>query len=142
MPRAERAAQNSVHCDAGRNYIPAMRRGTWFAVLTLAAVGCGADVDRTKPEEVAAAWVDAVNDREWSRACELSVQLDGIDCEEVVGKSLADVRGVELEGVYTTGSGKGTAGLSAERGEALPREVELERSGDEWSVHYEVQVIR
>lgn len=110
--------------------------------LALAAAGCGADVDRADADEVAAAWVEAINDRDWSRACELSVQTDGLDCEEVLGEALGDVRGAELVETSTTRGDRGTAGLSAESGEALPRRVELERSGDAWSVHYEVQVVR
>lgn len=114
-----------------------MRRGI-AAVAALLAAGCGAGgVDRTKLEAVAAAWVEAVDDQDWGRVCELSVRPAGAPCEDVDETLLGDLRDVGLEGVYASGD-TATMAMSAGSGD-LPDDLRLERAGDRWVVHFEVQ---
>ena len=121
-----------------------MRRLLLVALLALAVLaGCGGDDTPTKPDEVAGAWVEAMNDRDWDAACRLSAPVPddaGTTCAELLEEAFADVEiDMELEGVY----------LSDDAGSILVRrpvdglaEHELERHDGEWRVHFEIQIIR
>lgn len=109
------------------------------AVVLLALLGCGG-VDRAAPDAVAQAWVDAVGERDWDAVCELSVRPEGLDCPQVAEAGLGDLRGLALDGVFTSRD-TGRVVVSADAGEP-PGDLRLERRDGGWLVHFEVQVVR
>jgi hypothetical protein len=116
--------------------------------------GCGGSDDPPRsPEETAQAWVDAINDENYERACELSVADSNAECldlfrQEPFGEDL------EIEGFYSTDdpNTEPTFGLSSRetrnpQGDGwtayAPTDgFSVERDGDEYKVHVEVSIIR
>jgi hypothetical protein len=95
-----------------------MLRGGLIAVLLLLA-GCGGPSGK---QEVREAWLDAVRNRDWERACDLSVPIPpdaGFTCEELLAEGM-----------------RGPAPAPD------PAKLEVVRVGDAWKVHFEIQVIR
>jgi hypothetical protein len=71
-----------------------MRR---ILVLCLLVAGCGSDVP-DEPADQVAAWVRAVDARDWGRACELA-RDQGVaeDCERITEDEFGGAAAVELE---------------------------------------------
>ena len=119
-------------------------------LLAVAVLGCGAgqgDDGDLDPVQVATAWVEAVNERDYRRACELSVRAPPNDpaCEELLEGGFGDVLLERPEGAYFNQSGEQPAHGSfsaARRGGGAPVTFMVEEQGGRYLVHFEVSVIR
>jgi hypothetical protein len=99
--------------------------------LTAALAGCGGGGDADR--KVAQRWVDALNARDWKRACALQVRA-GKACETVLR---AAFRGTEVK---LREAGDNFA-VNMRNGERLALVVE-ERGGEKRVAHGPIQVIR
>ena len=71
-------------------------------VAAAASVGCGGSSPRSA-EEVARQWGDAVNARDWERACELSTASGG-DCQRKLRRGFGEAR-LRFAGPAVNGGG-------------------------------------
>lgn len=131
-----------------------MKRIAVVAVAALVMAGCFGDEDEPSrsAEETAQAWVDAMNDEDYDRACDLSVVSSHSECVAIV-KEKPFGEELEVEGFYKSrGEDDATFALSSEK-DRQPRgkgwtayaPVEgfrVERDGDEYKVHFEVSIIK
>lgn len=112
-------------------------------LLAVGVSACGTDRTPKKPEEVASAWVAAMNDQNWNGACKLSVLVSensGRSCAALLKRAFSDMRlRMQYEGVYVAGD-VGQVFL-AHRAKALSK-VGLERHADKWRIHFEIQTIK
>jgi hypothetical protein len=117
---------------------------TALAVALLAGCGGGADPAALTAEEVAEAWVAAINDRDWSEACALSVQRDHAACERLVATSFGPVAGrMRLEGTFAADAEGAREELTFAVSPSEPAaNLAVERHGERRLVHFEVQVLR
>lgn len=99
---------------------------------------CGGPDEPRSPQAAVDAWVAALNERDWQRACELE-ESPATDCPERAQRSLNDqagrlrAAGRHQQGdslVYSVTSPSGNIGVAA-------RKVD-----GEWRVHPEIQIIR
>lgn len=106
------------------------------------SVLCASNVDRAPAidpaaAEIAQAWVDAINRRDWPEVCRLSVPIPGQDCEELVEAAFDKAAGeVAIEGFYVADR-RAAAALSGADVEAA-----VEPAGEGFLVHIEVAIIR
>ncbi len=119
-------------------------------LLAAGVLGCGGgggdDADRD-PIEVAMAWVNALNERDYERACELSVTASSSEppCEELLKASSGDRKLELVEGAYFNRSEQqpafGSFSATPEGG-GPPVTFMVEEHGGRFLVHFEVSVIR
>ena len=121
------------------------------AALAAALAGCGSSQPRSA-DDVARAWVRAVEAHDWERVCELSTRVPG-DCPSVVAGSLGGWREPRVERVIGSGPGVPRAEITTAdmRGQVPheegwtaypPIELLLEPHDGGHLVHFEVAVIR
>ena len=117
--------------------------------------GCWGDGDEPSrsPEETARAWVDAINDEDYDRACDLSVVDTKAECIDLL-KHEPFGEELEIEGFYSADDPdtEPTFGLSSReirkpQGDGwtayAPMDgFSVERDGDEYKVHVEVSIIK
>jgi len=119
------------------------------AILAVGLVGCGGgqrdDAD-LGAVEVATEWVEALNDRDYRRACGLSIPLpQEVSCESELENGYGDVTLEPPEGAYFNRSEDQPAGgqFSAFRkGGGKPATFAVEERAGRYLVHFEVSVIR
>ncbi len=119
------------------------------ALLAVGALGCGggerhdADLD---PTEVATRWVDALNERDYRRACSLSVRSPSseLSCEGLLEDAHGDVMLEPPEAVFVDSSSEQAAGLfsASRKGGGPPVKFRVEEQNGRYLVHFEVSVIR
>ena len=109
-----------------------------LALSLVASIGCGGPDEPDSAQDAIDAWVAAINERDWSRVCELEGDA-GERCaarlERAYDRDAGRVRsaGRYQEGdrlIYGVDFPAGPAGLSARRVDG------------EWRVHPEIQVVR
>ena len=123
-------------------------------VVTALFGGCwgGDDEPSRGAEETAEAWVDALNDENYDRACDLSVVNSHSECvamltEKPFGEEL------EVEGFYKSRGEDDAAFALSSKEDRRPRGAgwtayaptegfSVERDGDEYRVHVEVNIIK
>jgi hypothetical protein len=127
-----------------------VRTAAVAVVASLLVASCGGSDDPPRsPEETAQAWVDAINDQDYDRACDLSVFEKKSLCLDLMRNKPfgADLRVWH----FTDDPPNGDAGAflvsSAEDrkvgGPAVVREaIAVERDGDQHKVHFEVSIIK
>ncbi|MGH2838212.1 MAG: hypothetical protein ACRDJY_07690 [Thermoleophilaceae bacterium] len=115
--------------------------------------GCwGDDEPSRSAEDTAQSWVDALNDQDYDRACDLSVVSSHSECVAIVNEKPFGEE-LEIEGFYKSrGEDDATFALSSgkhrqPRGKGwtayAPVEgFRVERDGGEYKVHFEVSVIK
>jgi hypothetical protein len=120
-----------------------MRSAHALVLIPLILAACGGSPKPMKPEEVAGAWVKAMNAHDWNGACELSAPLPAgarMTCIELLQRAFSHSRSsMSLEGLYMSGK-HGT--FSVSRPPAGLTTLGLQRLHGRWRVHFEVQIIR
>ena len=115
-------------------------------LIAVAMASCGGSEPR-KPEDLATAWVDAVNERDFSRACDLSIASpESPDCLALLRAAFrSHRRSMAIEGMYLN-RGEDPTQLGQFFVSGAPRELarplRLERAGGRVRVHFEIQAIR
>ena len=113
--------------------------------VTVALAACGNET-RDEPrnaEDAAREWVEAINAKDWNRACELSVKQSQAGCERVVAEGFGDAGGdMRIERIYRSGDTTKFAVTTPDRRNDGGREFAVERHHDEHLVHFEISIIR
>jgi hypothetical protein len=128
-----------------------------LVVLSVLSGGCwgGDDAPSRSAEETAEAWVDALNDDDYDRACDLSVANSHSECVAIV-KEKPFGEELELEGFYKTRPEDDATFTLSSKEDRRPRGAgwtayaptegfRVERDGEEageYRVHFEVSVIK
>ena len=117
----------------------------WLVSLPLAATvalgGCGGDPRNA--EDTARRWVEAINAKDWNRACELSVKESQAGCERAVAEGFGDAEGdMRIEGIYRSGDTTKFAVTTPRTRNDGGREFAVEQHHGEHLVHFEVAIIR
>ena len=127
--------------DGGRSSTPSGEAvAGWSRGEETVTMPLGENQELATPQGAIEAWAAALNARNWSRACGLSLVPVELPCESLLRDA---VRGpVEVEGAYMNGSAGSREGTFAASGLEGVRELSVEEHLGGYRVHFEVQRIR
>jgi hypothetical protein len=128
---------------AGGGQQPADSGLSWSTGTATLTMPLGEGSELATPEGAITAWVAALNDRDWARACGLSLVPVELDCEATLRDAVGTRAGrVEIAGSYASQAARTRGGSFAVTNVEGLAELSAERHRGGYRVHFEIQRVR